>query len=51
MVVLTFFIFFVNVIGVDLLIDVMNMMVDYGFIRILIVIDNMLTKLGMAGDV
>lgn len=51
MAVLMFFIFFVNVIGVDLLIDVMNMMVDYGFICILIVIDNMLMKLGMVGDV
>lgn len=41
----------VNVIGADSLNDAMNMMADYGFTRTLIVTDNMLTKLGMAGDV
>ncbi len=40
----------VNVIGADSLNDAMNMMADYGFTRTLIVTDNMLTKLGMAGD-
>ncbi|MCL5173237.1 iron-containing alcohol dehydrogenase, partial [Escherichia coli] len=47
----TFFIPSVNVIGADSLNDAMNMMADYGFTRTLIVTDNMLTKLGMAGDV
>ena len=47
----TFFIPSVNVIGADSLTDAMNMMADYGFTRTLIVTDNMLTKLGMAGDV
>ncbi|WP_137475138.1 iron-containing alcohol dehydrogenase, partial [Escherichia coli] len=37
--------------GADSLNDAMNMMADYGFTRTLIVTDNMLTKLGMAGDV
>ena len=46
-----FFIPSVNVIGADSLNDAMNMMADYGFTRTLIVTDNMLTKLGMAGDV
>ena len=45
----TFFIPSVNVIGADSLTDAMNMMADYGFTRTLIVTDNMLTKLGMAG--
>ena len=44
-----FFIPSVNVIGADSLTDAMNMMADYGFTRTLIVTDNMLTKLGMAG--
>ncbi|HDJ8585685.1 TPA: iron-containing alcohol dehydrogenase [Escherichia coli] len=47
----TFFIPSVNVIGADSLNDAMNMMADYGFTRTLIVTDNILTKLGMAGDV
>ena len=47
----TFFIPSVNVIGADSLTDAMNMMADYGFTRTLIVTDNMLTKLGMVGDV
>ncbi len=47
----TFFIPSVNVNGADSLNDAMNMMADYGFTRTLIVTDNMLTKLGMAGDV
>ena len=47
----TFFIPSVNVIGADSLTDAMNMMADYGFTRTLIVTDNMLTKLGMAGEV
>ena len=47
----TFFIPSVNVIGADSLNDAMNMMADYGFTRTLIFTDNMLTKLGMAGDV
>lgn len=46
----TFFIPSVNVIGADSLTDAMNMMADYGFTRTLIVTDNMLTKLGMAGN-
>ncbi|MEM0557269.1 L-threonine dehydrogenase [Salmonella enterica] len=47
----TFFIPSVNVIGADSLKNAMNTMAEYGFRRILIVTDAMLTKLGMAGDI
>ncbi|EDC6228549.1 L-threonine dehydrogenase [Salmonella enterica subsp. enterica serovar Braenderup] len=47
----TFFIPSVNVLGAGSLSAAIGMMTDYGFRRTLIVTDNMLTRMGMAGDV